>query len=111
MTQPEHLDRLLALLSLNEKHPRVYNLTLGKYDIITTCDAVALFDKRPNMDVLFVYFRDKHGLELNVCFQRCFLACEPVTQPKTVEEWALEQQKKTANHFLQTAGHPIDKRG
>lgn len=104
MTILPHIEKLLARLSLDEKHPRSYNLTLSGYQMITTCDAVAMFNARPEMDILFVYFRKIDGRELNVGFQRCFLACKPIAKTLGV----LDTEELQRSGFLETAGHPID---
>ena len=77
--------QMLSRVMLNEKHPRAGDVTLSEFAFITTADAIGIFDARPDLDILFVYFKRDSGRELNACFQRCFLQCaekkaEPLTK-------------------------------
>ena len=70
-----YTDQILSRVMLNENHPRAGDVTLSEFAFISTADAIEIFNARPDLDILFVYFQKKDWRDLNACFQRCFLRC------------------------------------
>ena len=74
-----HVDKLIASLTPHERQNDAASLRLNSHEMITSGDAHDIFDALPYLNVIFVYFPGLRRENLNVCFQRCFLQCKPLT--------------------------------
>lgn len=70
---------LLVRVTLSEDLARAGNMRLPATEMITSIEARDIFDLRPDLDFLFIFFSAGAArANLNVCFQRCALNCRPI---------------------------------